>query len=336
MRRSTESSARDAEATSTVVTVSAGESADRIDRFLARQGLPVSRSRIQRGLDEGLIDVNGHRVKPSYLIRPGDCITIRHPPPKPLTIQAEPIPLAVVYEDDDLLVIDKPAGLVVHPAPGHAAGTLVNALLHHCRDLAGIGGKERPGIVHRLDKDTSGLLVAAKHDAAHTGLMQQFKLHTIARRYLAIVAGDVRPRRGTIDVAIGRDLWERKKISPQTTSPRVAVSHYEVIERFECATLVAVTLETGRTHQIRVHMAHKGYPVLGDPVYGGRRAVPPPGVPVRRQMLHAQLLGFLHPITGRPMTFHSPLPEDMETARSALGAFARTLPLRTRARLDLI
>ncbi len=321
MARSTEPSPPDAEVASTIVTVSAGETADRIDRFLARQGLPVSRSRIQRGLEEGLIDVDGRRVKPSYLIRPGDRITIRHPPPKPLDLPAEPIPLAVVYEDDDLLVIDKPAGLVVHPAPGHASGTLVNALLHHCRGLAGIGGKERPGIVHRLDKDTSGLLVAAKHDAAHSGLMKQFKSHTISRRYLAIVAGDVRPRKGTIDVAIGRDVWERKKISPRTTSPKRAVSHYEVVERFGCATLVAVTLETGRTHQIRVHMAHRGYPVLGDPVYGGRRGVPPPGVSVRRQMLHAQHLGFLHPITGLPMAFSAPLPEDMDAVRRALGAW---------------
>lgn len=320
MKRLVESPPTDA--TSTVVTVSAGEAAERIDRFLARQGLPVSRSQIQRGLDEGVIDVNGRRVKPAYLIRPGDRITIRHPPPTPLALPAEPIPLDVVYEDGDLLVIDKPAGLVVHPAPGHASGTLVNALLHHCRDLAGIGGKERPGIVHRLDKDTSGLLVAAKHDAAHSGLMRQFKAHTIARRYLAIVAGDVRPRKGTIDVAIGRDVWERKKISPRTTSPKSAVSHYEVVERFVTATLVAVTLETGRTHQIRVHMAHKGYPVLGDPAYGGRRAAPPPGVPVRRQMLHAQHLGFVHPVTGRAMTFSAPLPEDMAAVRRVLAAVA--------------
>ncbi len=320
MNRSTDSSTPDAEVAFTIVTVSAGEAPDRIDRFLARQGLPVSRSRIQRGLEEGLIDVDGRRVKPSYLIRPGDRITIRHPPPKPLELPAEPIPLVVVYEDDDLLVIDKPAGLVVHPAPGHASGTLVNALLYHCRGLAGIGGKARPGIVHRLDKDTSGLLVAAKHDAAHSGLMKQFKSHTISRRYLAIVAGDVRPRKGTIDVAIGRDVWERKKISPRTTSPKRAVSHYEVVERFGRATLVAVTLETGRTHQIRVHMAHRGHPVLGDPVYGGRRGVPPPGVPVRRQMLHAQHLGFLHPMTGLPMAFSAPLPEDMETVRRALAA----------------
>jgi 23S rRNA pseudouridine1911/1915/1917 synthase len=339
MERPAESPARDAEVASTIVTVSAGEAADRIDRFLARQGLPVSRSRIQRGIEEGLVDVNGRRVKASYSIRPGDRITIRHPPPKPPNLRAEAIPLVVVYEDDDLLVVDKPAGLVVHPAPGHASGTLVNALLHHCRGLAGIGGTERPGIVHRLDKDTSGLLVAAKHDAAHSGLMRQFKAHTITRRYLAIVAGDVRPRKGTIDVAIGRDVWERKKISPRTTRPKSAVSHYEVVERFGNATLVAVTLETGRTHQIRVHMAHRGYPVLGDPVYGGRRGLPPLGVSVRRQMLHAQHLGFRHPITGRPMAFSVPLPEDMEAARRELArsSTAARRPARgARARLDLV
>lgn len=339
MKRASDSPARDAESASTTITVSAGEAADRIDRFLARQGLPVSRSRIQRGLVEGLIDVNGRRVKPSYLIRPLDRITIRHPPPTPLAMPAQPIPLAVVYEDEDLLVIDKPAGLVVHPAPGHASGTLVNALLYHCRDLAGIGGKERPGIVHRLDKDTSGLLVAAKHDAAHSGLMRQFKTHSIARRYLAIVAGDVRPRKGTIDVAIGRDVWERKKISPRSTNLKRAVSHYETVERFGDATLVAVTLETGRTHQIRVHMAHRGYPVLGDTVYGGRRAASQADLPVNRQMLHAQHLGFLHPVTGRPMTFSAPLPEDMETVRRTLSArAAQTRRAATRAptRLDLI
>ncbi len=339
MKRASDSSARGAESASTIITVTAGEAADRIDRFLARQGLPVSRSRIQRGLAEGLIDVNGRRVKPSYLVRPRDCITIRHPPPTRLAMPAEPIPLTVVYEDDDLLVIDKPAGLVVHPAPGHASGTLVNALLHHCRDLAGIGGKERPGIVHRLDKDTSGLLVAAKHDTAHSGLMRQFKVHSIARRYLAIVAGDIRPRKGTIDVAIGRDVWERKKISPRSTNLKRAVSHYETVERFGCATLVAVTLETGRTHQIRVHLAHQGYPVLGDPVYGGRRAASRPDLPVARQMLHAQHLGFLHPVTGRPMAFSAPLPEDMEAVRRTLAdraAEGRRSATRAPTRLDLI
>ncbi|MFZ5875910.1 MAG: RluA family pseudouridine synthase [Nitrospirota bacterium] len=307
----------------TEITVSGGEASERIDRFLARQGLPVSRSRIQRGIEDGLILVNDRPTKASYLIRPGDRIVIHHPPPQPVEISAEPIPIEVVYEDDDLLILNKPPGLVVHPAPGHASGTLVNALLHHCRDLAGIGGKARPGIVHRLDKDTSGLLVVAKHDAAHTGLMRQFKIHSIARRYLAIVAGDVRPRKGTIDLAIGRDVWERKKISARTTSPRTAVSHYEVVERFGRATSVAITLETGRTHQIRVHMAHLGYPVLGDSVYGGRRGVPPPDVPVRRQLLHAQQLGFLHPISGRPMVFTAPLPEDMAAARRVLAASAR-------------
>ena len=310
----------------TVITVTAGEAPDRIDRFLSRQGLPLSRSRIQRGLEEGVIDVNGQRVKPSYTIRPADRIVIRHPPPTRLELRPEPIPLAIVYEDADLLVLDKPAGLVVHPAPGHYSGTLVHALLHHCRDLAGIGGRERPGIVHRLDKDTSGLLVVAKHDTAHTGLMRQFKVHSITRRYLALVAGDVRPRRGTIDLAIGRDLWDRKKISARTTSPRTAVSHYQVVERFGPATLLGITLETGRTHQIRVHMAHTGYPVLGDPVYGGRRAVAPPDVPAARQMLHAHQLGFLHPVSGRPLEFTSALPADMDAACRALRALRHTPP----------
>jgi 23S rRNA pseudouridine1911/1915/1917 synthase len=325
VRSRADTPARDSADAVTEIVVSGGEASERIDRFLTRQGLPLSRSRIQRGIEDGLVVVNGRSTKASYLIRPGDRIVIHHPPPQPVEIGAEPIPLEVVYEDDDLLILNKPAGLVVHPAPGHASGTLVNALLHHCRDLAGIGGKARPGIVHRLDKDTSGLLVVAKHDAAHTGLMRQFKTHSITRRYLAIVAGDVRPRKGTINLAIGRDVWERKKISARTTSPRTAVSHYEVVERFGRATLVAITLETGRTHQIRVHMAHLGYPVLGDPVYGGRRAVAPPDVPVTRQLLHAQQLGFLHPISGRPMVFTAPLPADMSAARRVLASTAGRL-----------
>jgi len=309
-----------------IVTVTAGERPERIDRFLARQGLSLSRSRIQRGLDEGTIAVNARPVKPSYLIRPGDRIAIRLPTPTRVELQPEVIPLAIVYEDPHLLVLDKPPGLVVHPAPGHRTGTLVHALLHHCRDLAGIGGRERPGIVHRLDKDTSGLLVVAKHDEAHTGLMRQFKNHTISRRYLALLAGDVRPRRGTVDLPIGRDLRDRKKISSRSARPRHAVSHYHVMERFGQATLVAITLETGRTHQIRVHMAHAGYPVMGDPVYGGRRAMPRTDVPIGRQMLHAHELGFMHPVTGLPHVFTTPLPPDMEAACQTLRLISLATP----------
>lgn len=312
-----------------IITVTAGERPERIDRFLARQGLSLSRSRIQRGIEEGAIDVNARPVKPSYLIRPGDRIAIRLPAPTRSELRAEPIPLAIVYEDSHLLVLDKPPGLVVHPAPGHRTGTLVHALLHHCRDLAGIGGRERPGIVHRLDKDTSGLLVVAKHDAAHTGLMRQFKNHTISRRYLALLAGDVRPRRGTVDLPIGRDLRDRKKISSRSARPRHAVSHYHVVERFVRATLVGITLETGRTHQIRVHMAHAGYPVIGDPVYGGRQANPPSDVPITRQMLHASELGFLHPVTDLPLVFTTPLPPDMEAACRALRLASPKAPRST-------
>jgi len=309
-----------------IVTVTAGERPERIDRFLARQGLNLSRSRIQRGLDDGTIDVNTRPVKPSYLVRPGDRIAIRLSAPTREELRAEPIPLTIVYEDRHLLVLDKPPGLVVHPAPGHRTGTLVHALLHHCRDLAGIGGRERPGIVHRLDKDTSGLLVVAKHDAAHTGLMRQFKNHTISRRYTALLVGDVRPSRGTVDLPLGRDIRDRKKISPQTARPRHAVSHYRVMERFGRATLTGITLETGRTHQIRVHMAHAGYPVLGDAVYGGRRVTAFSDVPVTRQMLHASELGFLHPVTNRPLVFTTPLPSDMEAACRALRLAAPKTP----------
>jgi 23S rRNA pseudouridine1911/1915/1917 synthase len=288
-----------------------GGKTDRIDLYLIQRGATLSRSRIQRLIEAGEIRVNGKKIRPSYRVRPGDKIDITLTPPAPLEVAPEEIPLDVVYEDDALLVVNKPAGMVVHPAPGNPNRTLVNALLYHCRGLPGIGGRERPGIVHRLDKETSGLLVVAKTDRAHQQLSRQFKEHTIQRRYLALVYGNVSNEQGKIDLAIGRDVWERKKISPRSTRPRSALTRYKVVERFGSCTLLAVCPQTGRTHQIRVHMAHLKHPVVGDKVYAGHRRRDITGIEVRRQMLHAETLGFLHPVRSEPVQFIAPIPDDM-------------------------
>jgi len=237
--------------------------------------------------------------------------------PTPLETLPELIPLDVIHEDPSLIVLNKQAGLVMHPAPGHYTGTLVNALLAHCRDLSGIGGRERPGLVHRLDKDTSGVIVVAKTDAAHRFLSQQFKSHSIQRQYRAIVVGRLSKKSGTIDLPIGRDRWERKKISHRTLRPREARTVYRAIERFDRATLVEIYPQTGRTHQIRVHFASIGHPVLGDRTYGGRQAVLA-SVPADRQMLHAVRLGFTHPDSGRIIEFSALPPSDFDQALAAL------------------
>jgi len=239
------------------------------------------------------------------------------PPPVVTALIPEAIPLDIIYEDADLLVINKPAGLVVHPAAGHSSGTLVNALLHHCGSLAAIGGEQRPGIVHRLDRDTSGIMVVAKSDRALTGLMNQFKQRTIHKNYVALVWGHPLPARGTIETLIGRHRTDRKKMSAQPKTGRAAVTHYELSERFGDVALVRIRLETGRTHQIRVHMAHRGFPVVGDAQYGGRsnRSLP---MPVGRQMLHAETLAFMHPVTGKPLTFTAPWPADLKALVAAL------------------
>ncbi len=300
--------------------------AKRLDHYLVDHGLPRSRTFVQRMIRDGQVRVNDQPTKPSYKIRPGDRIEVQVMAPIPVEITPEPIPLDVLYEDSHLLVLMKPPGLVVHPAPGHFSGTLVNALLHHCHDLAGIGGRERPGIVHRLDKDTSGVMVVAKSDAAHRGLARQFKDHTIERVYLALVYGNVKPAGGRIDLAIGRDRVDRKRISDRTTRPRAAVTQYQVLERFSAATLVAIRPHTGRTHQIRVHFASIRHPVLGDPVYGHRSGMTAEEMPVRRQMLHARTLGFVHPISCEAMRFDAPLPADMQSVldhlRDSPGASA--------------
>ncbi|MCI0526796.1 MAG: RluA family pseudouridine synthase [Nitrospira sp.] len=285
----------------------------RLDLYLLKKGLSLSRSRVQRLIQDGHITVKGQKVKPNYRVHLDDKVSIDLPLPTPLEIKPEAIPLEIVYEDAHLLVVNKPAGMVVHPAPGNFAGTLVHALLHHCRDLSGIGGKERPGLVHRLDKETSGLLVVAKTEQAHRALAAQFKAHTVTRCYLTLVHGIPKAHRGIIEVAIGRDLRDRKKISPRTTRPRSAVTQYEVLERYGEFSLLAVRPQTGRTHQIRVHLSHLGHPVMGDKVYGlGKKMDFENELWIRRQMLHAQQLGFDHPGTGQRMEFLAPFPLDME------------------------
>lgn len=296
---------------------------ERIDRFLAGKFSDLSRTMIQKLIEEGRVLVNGAPTKPSHLVSPGEEIDLYVPEPKKPEVEPEPIPLNIVYEDPHLIVIDKPAGMVVHPAFANYTGTLVNALLYHCRDLSGIGGVERPGIVHRLDKDTSGLIVVAKDDRTHQGLAAQFKGKSVQREYIAVVWGHPKPLRGRIETFLGRHPKHRKKIAVLEEG-KWAVTNYEVLESFRFLSLVRLVLETGRTHQIRVHMSHIGHPVFGDPVYGGRsrKLGKLPSAEreeaerllslMKRQALHARTLGFVHPITGKHLHFESPLPEDMQ------------------------
>ena len=304
-----------------LVTVSAGETPKRLDVFLSTHTADLSRAAVQRLIERGAVTVNGKRPKPAQKIRPGDEIAWDVPKPAPLEIGGEAIPLEVLYEDTALLVLNKPAGIVVHPAPGHWSGTLVNALLYHLQQgsdvgragLASIGGRERPGLVHRLDKGTSGVMVIAKTDAAHQGLSKQFKAHSIRRVYLALVVGSVKGKTGRVELAIGRDTKNRKKISTRTTSPREAVTEFRVAERFgKTATLVEVHPQTGRTHQIRVHLASLGHPLLGDDTYGGRKVCVLDDTHIERPMLHARTLGFTHPVAGKYLEYTVPPPADME------------------------
>jgi 23S rRNA pseudouridine1911/1915/1917 synthase len=275
----------------------------RLDHFLAGREPFLSRSQVQRLMDKGLVLVNARQARPSLRLRAGDLIRMTVPPPEEVALTPEAIPLDIVYEDEDLLVVNKPAGLVVHPAAGHYKGTMVNALLDHCPDLSGIGGYLRPGIVHRLDKDTSGLLLVSKSDLAHQGLSAGLKDRRIKRKYLALVCGEVRSGQGLIDAPLGRDPKDRKRIAV-VAGGRLARTHFLVKERFPGYTLLDVELETGRTHQIRVHLAYAGYPVAGDPVYGQRRN--PLSLP--GQALHAYRITFNHPRTGELLTFEAPLP----------------------------
>jgi 23S rRNA pseudouridine1911/1915/1917 synthase len=298
-------------------TVSAGEAPRRLDHFLLTRVHGASRAKIQRWIDAGDVLVNDAPRRAAHKVRPGDRIRLTIPPPAPTALRPEAIPLDIVYEDDDLLVVNKPAGLVVHPAPGHDAGTLVNALLHHCGALREVGGRERPGLVHRLDKETSGLLVVAKTEDAMRGLVAQFKHHTIERRYLALVAG--RPRReGEISLAIGRDRVHRKKFSARTDLPKATTTRYRVSTQFDTAALVEVTPMTGRTHQIRVHFAAIHHPLLGDRLYGGPARFGRDDTPIPRQMLHAQSLGVRHPATGVIMRWEAAIPDDMSAVIAAM------------------
>lgn len=278
----------------------------------------VPRAQARRWIDEGFVTLNEASCRPSQRVQPGDVLEATPPDPVAIDLVPEAISFAVLHEDADLIVIDKPAGLVVHPAPGHSHGTLVNALLHHCTDLAGIGGELRPGIVHRLDKGTSGVMVVAKHDAALAALAAQFKGHTIERIYRALVRGTPSAESGRVEGAIGRHPRDRKRMSMRTTRGRDAVTNWSVLRRFArsgCAWL-EIRPETGRTHQIRVHLASAGLPIVGDPTYGRARE---PGLALERPALHAAVLGFAHPTTGQRLRFESPLPTDLEVALALLA-----------------
>jgi len=298
-------------------TVAPGEAGERLDRYVTERAgaAGASRTQIQEWIRAGRVTVNGRTAKPNAKTAPGDVIELRLPPPEPAGTEPEPIPLDVVYEDADVIVVNKPRGMVVHPAAGHPRGTLVNALLYQCRDLSGIGGVMRPGIVHRIDRDTSGLLVAAKNDLAHASLAEQLKAHAVERRYVALCHGDLPHDRGTIDAPIGRDERDRKKFAVTSRGGKRAVTRFRVLERFRNHTLVELELETGRTHQIRVHMKYIGHPLVGDPVYGKRGADP---LGIIGQALHAGVLGFRHPRTGEWMSFRRPMPEDMVQALEQL------------------
>jgi 23S rRNA pseudouridine1911/1915/1917 synthase len=286
------------------------DNGDRLDKFLVDASPEqASRSQIQQWIKDGCVTVNERSVKPNYKLASGDIVRLRIPDPMDLEIRPEAIPLDIYYEDSDLIVINKPRGMVVHPAPGHYQGTLVNALLHHCKDLSGINGVLRPGIVHRIDKDTSGLLMAAKNDIAHTGLSEQLMKHTVTRKYLAVVHGVVPHDHGTIDAPIGRASNDRKMYTVKDKNSKPAVTHFRVIERFEAYTLVELKLETGRTHQIRVHMKFIGHPLVGDPMYGRSKGVT---MDTEGQALHAAVLGFVHPRTKEEHLYEAPIPQDMQ------------------------
>ena len=298
------------------LTVAEEMSGKRLDSVLAGMMPEYSRSFIQKLFENGSITVGGDPCSEKKReAAAGDIVEITIPQPERLEVEAEDIPLDIVYEDDELLVVDKPAGMVVHPAPGNHSGTLVNALMYHCGDaLSSINGVIRPGIVHRIDKDTSGLLMVAKTDRAHNALSAQLAEHSITRRYKAIVYSNIKEDEGTVDKPIGRDPGNRLRNAVVYTNSKNAVTHYRVLERFGGFTLVEAVLETGRTHQIRVHMAYIRHPLLGDTLYGPAKN----RYGAKRQMLHAGVLGFVHPVTGEYMEFNSPLPQDFEDVLAKL------------------
>ena len=290
----------------------------RLDLYLVRKGPGLSRSQVRRLLNEGYIQLNGEVPKPSQKIQPGDMVTLIVPPPRPLDLAPQALPLNIVFQDDELIVVDKPAGLTVHPGPGHPSHTLVNALLALCPDLKGIGGTLRPGIVHRLDKNTSGLMVVAKSSLAHDKLSAQLKERSVRKGYLALAWGVVKPTEATIEAPIGRDPRNRKRMAV-VQGGRQALTRYKVVQSPANHSLAEVFPETGRTHQIRVHFASIGHPLVGDALYGGRSG-DKGTLPLAqdRHFLHAYLLGFRHPVTARYLEFNSPLPEDLRQMMETL------------------
>lgn len=289
-----------------IFTIETDDVNKRVDVFLNEEMEDVSRSALQKNIEKGNITVNGEKISKNYKLRLGDIVEAELPPPENIDIVPEDIPLDIMYEDDDLIVINKPQNMVVHPAPGHYTGTLVNALMFHCGDnLSGINGVLRPGIVHRIDKDTSGVLVIAKSDLAHKGLSEQLAEHSMKRVCNAIVYNSFSEESGTVDRNIDRSKNDRKKMAVVMQGGRNAVTHYKVIEKLGKYTWVELQLETGRTHQIRVHMSYIGHPLLGDPVYGPKKCP----FNLNGQVLHAKVLGFIHPRTGEYMEFNSELPD---------------------------
>lgn len=289
----------------TVITVSPEKSGERLDKIISEAVPELSRSTVQKMTEQGLITLNGKAVTKSAKPKTGDVIEFTIPEPEELKAVAQDIPVEIVYEDDSLLVVNKPKGMVVHPAPGNPDGTLVNALLYHCKGrLSSINGVIRPGIVHRIDKDTSGLLIVAKTDTAHAHLAAQIKEHSFRREYRAVVTGKMPSQEGTINAPLGRSRNDRKKQTVNGLNPREAVTHYKVLERYPGYDFCSFTLETGRTHQIRVHCSYLGHPVAGDSVYGA----PADKLGLEGQCLHAAVIGFIHPVTGEYMEFSAPLP----------------------------
>jgi len=289
------------------VTVQEGQEGLRLDRFLVLHMEGISRSSIQKIIESGKVTLHGKALPANHKTRSGEEFCVEIPPPEPSSAAAEDIPLEIVYED--IVIVNKRAGMVVHPAKGHFSGTLVNALLHHCTGLSGIGGEMRPGIVHRLDKDTSGLIAVAKNDVAHASLSDQLKARSMGREYLAVVRGVMRPPSGTLDKPIGRHHLYRKKmtVNPKSSGGRDAVTLYETLENFKDSTLLKVKLKTGRTHQIRVHLSAAGYPIMGDTVYGKDTSKL-----IARPALHAARLSLVHPATGKKMVFEVAVPDDLE------------------------
>ena len=299
-----------------LIQASAEHSGIRIDRFLSEQLPEHSRSYIQRLIKDGQVSIEGKAVKSNYKITGSEEIALLIPDQVIPDILPEDIPLDILYEDQDLIVINKPKGMVVHPAAGHYSGTLVNALMYHCKDdLSGINGVMRPGIVHRIDRNTTGSLLVCKNDFAHNAIAEQLKVHSITRRYRAIVHGNLKDDQGTVDAPIGRHPIDRKKMAIEPRNGRDAITHYRVLERFGNYTYIECQLETGRTHQIRVHMSSIHHPIVGDDVYGPAKC---PFSGLQGQTLHAQILGFIHPRTGEYMEFSAPLPEYFENLLTKL------------------